>query len=213
MGNFKRNNAFDGRRSGGGFSGRNSGRAEMHKAICSECGKDCEVPFKPSGNKPVLCSDCFRGKGGADQRRSGKDFGKFGSSDRKFGSGDRKFGSSDKRMHEAICDECGKKCEVPFKPTSGKPIYCSECFGKEDKGGKGDSGYKDKGSDQAGKQFEIINAKLDKILKSLNPVIPMEVNEEKKPIEKTRIVKPKKISKSNGKKNVSAKKPKIKKKK
>jgi CxxC-x17-CxxC domain-containing protein len=26
---------------------------EMHKAVCAECGKDCEVPFKPSGDRPV----------------------------------------------------------------------------------------------------------------------------------------------------------------
>ncbi len=31
-------------------------------------------------------------------------------------------------MHKAICSNCGKSCEVPFKPTSGKPIYCKECF-------------------------------------------------------------------------------------
>ncbi len=31
-------------------------------------------------------------------------------------------------MHKAICDKCNKECEVPFRPTSGKPIYCSNCF-------------------------------------------------------------------------------------
>jgi CxxC-x17-CxxC domain-containing protein len=31
----------------------------MHKAICSHCGKSCEVPFFPSGDKPVFCRDCF----------------------------------------------------------------------------------------------------------------------------------------------------------
>ena len=34
----------------------------MHKAICSDCGKECEVPFKPNGSKPVFCRDCFQGK-------------------------------------------------------------------------------------------------------------------------------------------------------
>ncbi|MBD3363143.1 hypothetical protein GF362_05465 [Candidatus Dojkabacteria bacterium] len=33
-----------------------------------------------------------------------------------------------KSMHDAVCDKCGKDCKVPFKPTSGKPIFCSECF-------------------------------------------------------------------------------------
>ena len=31
----------------------------MHKATCSHCGKSCEVPFVPSGDKPVFCRDCF----------------------------------------------------------------------------------------------------------------------------------------------------------
>ena len=33
---------------------------EMHKAKCADCGKDCEVPFKPSGGRPVYCRDCYR---------------------------------------------------------------------------------------------------------------------------------------------------------
>jgi CxxC-x17-CxxC domain-containing protein len=41
----------------GGFGG---GRPrEFHKATCSECQKECEVPFKPSGDRPVYCKDCF----------------------------------------------------------------------------------------------------------------------------------------------------------
>jgi len=40
------------------FSDRNSG--SVFKAVCSQCAADCEVPFKPSGDRPVLCSNCFR---------------------------------------------------------------------------------------------------------------------------------------------------------
>ena len=41
------------------------------------------------------------------------------------------FGSREPRkMHKATCSECGKECEVPFKPTEGKPVYCRECFAK-----------------------------------------------------------------------------------
>ena len=32
---------------------------EMHKAVCAECKKDTEVPFKPSGDRPVYCRECF----------------------------------------------------------------------------------------------------------------------------------------------------------
>lgn len=40
----------------------------------------------------------------------------------------RDFGP--REMHKATCSECGKECEVPFKPTEGRPIYCRDCFAK-----------------------------------------------------------------------------------
>jgi CxxC-x17-CxxC domain-containing protein len=52
----------------GGF-GRS---AEMHQAICANCGKTCEVPFKPNGKKPVYCKDCFAQNGG--QESFGNDY-------------------------------------------------------------------------------------------------------------------------------------------
>ena len=33
-----------------------------------------------------------------------------------------------REMFDTVCVECGKACQVPFKPTEGKPVYCSECF-------------------------------------------------------------------------------------
>lgn len=45
-------------------------------------------------------------------------------------------------MHKAICDSCHKDCEVPFRPTSGKPIFCSNCF------------EQNRGSDSAPRRFE-----------------------------------------------------------
>ncbi|MBN1644605.1 DNA-directed RNA polymerase [Candidatus Woesearchaeota archaeon] len=35
-----------------------------------------------------------------------------------------------REMHKVTCSECGKECEVPFKPTEGKPVFCRECFAK-----------------------------------------------------------------------------------
>jgi CxxC-x17-CxxC domain-containing protein len=32
---------------------------EMHKVTCSDCGKETEVPFKPDGERPVYCRDCY----------------------------------------------------------------------------------------------------------------------------------------------------------
>ncbi len=42
----------------GGFR-RDQGPKEMHKAVCADCGKECEVPFKPSGDRPVYCKECY----------------------------------------------------------------------------------------------------------------------------------------------------------
>lgn len=56
-----------GDREGGGFRG---GDREMHDATCDKCGKQCKVPFRPSGGKPIYCSDCFRNSGGSDSRGS-----------------------------------------------------------------------------------------------------------------------------------------------
>ena len=58
------------------FSGGQNEYKQMHKAICSNCNKPCEVPFKPNGSKPVLCRDCFRNNnspyepGGRTENRS-----------------------------------------------------------------------------------------------------------------------------------------------
>ena len=86
------------------------------------------------------------------------------------GGFNRKFGGRDSGrrldMVKVTCDECGKKCEVPFKPTEGKPVYCSECF--EKKGGKSSSRNKGDSSGLSANQYNILNAKLDKIMHALN---------------------------------------------
>ena len=47
---------------GGGF--RDRGPREMFSATCSSCGRDAQVPFRPTSGKPVYCSDCFRSQRG-----------------------------------------------------------------------------------------------------------------------------------------------------
>ncbi len=152
---FKHNNRSNGKRRGKDFNDRNSGRPSMHKTTCSECGKNCEVPFKPTGDKPVFCSECFGNKGGGNARRS----------DNRRNSGRSNYG--EKRMHRATCDSCGNNCEVPFRPTGNKPIYCDNCFGKGKKSNtRGDNQSRPQTSSD-NKQLEMINNKLDKILKAL----------------------------------------------
>jgi len=161
MKNFNQRNRDDGRN----FGGRDSAKHSMHPATCDECGQACEVPFKPSGGKPVYCSDCFgKNKNTASQKSDGRDFGRSN--------------YRDKQMFSAVCDNCGKNCEVPFKPSGGKPVYCSDCFDKNRGGGSQNVG-------PTKEQFEIINSKLDKILKALNPVVK-EVNDSK-PVKKTSV--------------------------
>jgi CxxC-x17-CxxC domain-containing protein len=52
----------------GGFDrgGRPSGEKELFKATCSSCHKSCEVPFRPSGDKPVYCRECYRDNSQSD---------------------------------------------------------------------------------------------------------------------------------------------------
>jgi len=32
---------------------------EMYKAVCADCGNECEVPFKPDPSRPVYCRECW----------------------------------------------------------------------------------------------------------------------------------------------------------
>ncbi len=168
-----------GRSFGGGGRGR-SERPEMFSATCDQCGKDCEVPFRPSGDKPVYCSDCFETKrddGGRDSRG-----GRFESRERRpsFDRGgfrDRE----EKQMFSAVCDECGQDCEVPFKPSSNKPIFCSKCFESKE-GNKSNGGSKGCDCGNLKADIEALNKKLDKIISILEPI--KEVKAAKKAIKK-----------------------------
>jgi CxxC-x17-CxxC domain-containing protein len=33
---------------------------EMHDVICANCGRPTQVPFVPTGARPVYCTDCFQ---------------------------------------------------------------------------------------------------------------------------------------------------------
>ena len=165
MENFRRSNRFSGK--------RDSGRPTMHRAVCSKCGKDCEVPFKPTGNKPIFCSECFRNEGNNDSRRPSS-----GGRDSRRPS----FGG-DKRMYEATCAECGVKCEVPFKPRGDKPVLCSDCFSKKNS---------NRSSYQSKKELEIIETKLDKILELLSPAVSKKTKVKKETVKKEKVVKAKK---------------------
>ena len=178
----------------------------MYQTTCASCGQKCEVPFRPTGERPVYCSACFdkSGRGDRDSRPGNKRF-------------DRpSFG--DRPKFQAVCDKCGKKCEVPFRPTGDKPIYCDDCF---DKGGTSKTRHVDniRHTDYSGDQLAGVNAKLDRILALLSPETAKSIEEKKpaapikeeKPVAKT--VKPEKEKKTAVKAKPAAKKKVAKKKK
>lgn len=78
---------------------------------CKDCGKEFvfsvqEQEFyaeKGFQNEPSRCLSCRR----ARRQQSNR---------------------SDRQYYTAICSECGKETQVPFKPTGQKPVYCRECF-------------------------------------------------------------------------------------
>jgi len=37
---------------------------QLYSVKCAKCGKQTEVPFKPSGDRPVYCRDCYMQKKG-----------------------------------------------------------------------------------------------------------------------------------------------------
>ena len=44
---------------------------------------------------------------------------------------EQSFDRGPRKMFKAVCTECGKECEIPFKPTEGRPIFCKDCFMKK----------------------------------------------------------------------------------
>lgn len=82
----------------------------MFDVTCSECGAATQVPFEPTGSRPVYCYDCF-------QKRKATG-----------GDGPRR---SDRPMFDAVCAECGQATQVPFQPTGNRPVYCQSCFAKK----------------------------------------------------------------------------------
>ena len=82
---------------------------------CAECGntfpfteREQEYYQERNLTHPKRCKPC------RDARRSN------------FG-GPR--GGGDRQRFEITCDQCGKNDSVPFKPSSGRPVLCGECFG------------------------------------------------------------------------------------
>jgi CxxC-x17-CxxC domain-containing protein len=83
-----------------------------------------------------------------------KPFRRFDNSPR-FDRGGRDNNFRERSFTKAICADCNTECEVPFKPTGDRPVYCKECFAKH-KDGAGSSKAKfehgPRGGDSAGER-------------------------------------------------------------
>ena len=91
---------------------------------CVSCGEDFlftagEQEFYRSRgltNEPTRCRNCrearkhTRGSGGGGG-------GSYSASP-----------SSDREMFTVVCSECGSQTQVPFAPSSGRPVYCRDCY-------------------------------------------------------------------------------------
>jgi CxxC-x17-CxxC domain-containing protein len=109
-----------------------------------------------------------RGFGDKKQKKFSRNRGSFG----------RDRSSQERQMYEAVCDKCGKICQLPFMPTGEKPVYCSNCFEKTgDREGNKRRFDNRLGHDHAQEniraEIEIINQKLDKILAALGSQVPV----------------------------------------
>jgi CxxC-x17-CxxC domain-containing protein len=109
---------------------------------CRDCGQaftftSGEQDFYASRgfSEPTRCADCRAAR--KSQRSGGSSYDSYGSSSYGgYGSG----GRAPREMFSATCSSCGKQAQVPFQPSSDKPVYCSDCFqqrGGGDRGGYG----------------------------------------------------------------------------
>ncbi|MCH7647774.1 MAG: hypothetical protein IIA83_04115 [Thaumarchaeota archaeon] len=122
---------------------------EMFTATCGDCGNECQIPFKPKGDRPVYCRECFQnhkpeprggGRSGGYGGNRGSSYGgnrgsSYGGNRRSSYGGNRgsSYGRRDDRpreMFDAKCGDCGNDCQIPFKPKEDRPVYCNECFQK-----------------------------------------------------------------------------------
>lgn len=137
----------------------------------------------------------YRGGGGFSH---GGDRGGFRGGRSSFGGGR----GGDREMFSTVCSNCGKECQVPFKPTNGKPVYCSDCFEKMGNRSGDSRRFDDRAprapQAQGGPDLGAINAKLDKILSILEPKVVKvpEVSAEPKTIKVAEVVDLPKIKKA-----------------
>ncbi len=87
---------------------------------CASCRSSRKAARGNGGGGGGYGASSGGGYGGSSSYGSGGGYGGGG------GYGERERGP--REMFSATCSNCGKEAMVPFRPTSGKPVYCSDCF-------------------------------------------------------------------------------------
>ena len=149
------------------------------------------MAFGKGGGKRDFASGGGRGSysGGRGGDRGGRSGG-FGGNRGGGGRDQRSFGGKGFEkgpvtMHKVTCDECGNACEVPFKPSSDKPVFCDSCFGGKRENKRGGDRFGDKRSGPSSssndgemkemrKMLNELNMKLDVIIEFFNDEIEAE---------------------------------------
>ncbi|MEX2548481.1 MAG: zinc-ribbon domain containing protein [Chloroflexota bacterium] len=100
---------------------------------CADCGQ--EFVFTASEQQfytdrgfsdPRRCRSC---RAARKAQMGGSDSSSMGGGG--YGAGAGGFRERRPReMFEATCSNCGKTAMVPFRPTSGKPVFCDDCFSR-----------------------------------------------------------------------------------
>lgn len=112
-----------------------------------------------------------------NNRGGGRSFGNRSFGNQRSFSANRGGDRGGRSMFSAVCSNCGKECQVPFRPTNGKPVYCSDCFEKMRGGDRGPvrearfGGQNQQPSDNNKALLDSINSKLDKIIRLLEPKV------------------------------------------
>ena len=117
---------------------------------CADCGQEfvftaSEQDFyaQRGFTEPRRCPSCRASRKAARQASDGGSYGSYGASGGYsagggggYSSGGGGYGGGGggyrergpREMFSATCSNCGREAQVPFRPTSGKPVYCSDCF-------------------------------------------------------------------------------------
>jgi len=106
----------------GGRGGYNSGgpSKQVFDVVCAECGCDTTVPFKPTGSKPVLCRDCFRGADDDGAKRRKRDRGSRGSFER-----DNRAPKRDHAVERKL-EELDEKLDILMEDVAAIGLLLSE---------------------------------------------------------------------------------------